>query len=466
MPMDRAALDRSLTRVAVCAALLFGAPACTPSTPAAPPPLPARPGVETAPGGRALDPTAVRTRPHPSILDNLGNLDDTPEPSVRTPDEAVGQVASPATLDAAAPAHGCVQLTRAPTRVLASGGPASITATVSGFVVAGYVSDGATEQVVAVRLSPSSPTMPLATLPLAAGSSTPRTAPPMVSALVDGRVLIAATDARGAVRAAALGVSSPTVRPELRPIGAGADLRFAPAIAPLRGGASVVAYTDGSGTPMRVKLVVLRPDLSVAATHDVTPPSLGASAPVVDVLAEVPEVVFLDAHGGLSPIVRVALAEDGTPGAAQIERPLSTVSEPARLAVAHFGPRRFVAYTAIGRAATSAIGVVELGATLPPEPLVPGLGYGVLQLGAVSGPAAAVFAMTRPAPGVAATERFVGQLLVRLVDEAGLGPALDVSAPDERVSHASIARAADGTIGVAYTTSAGVSVRWLRCADR
>ena len=74
--------------------------------------------------------------------------------------------------------------------------------------------------------------------------------------------------------------------------------------------------------------------------------------------------------------------------------------------------------------------------------------------------------MTRPAPGVAATERFVGQLLVRLVDEAGLGPALDVSAPDERVSHASIARAADGTIGVAYTTSAGVSVRWLRCADR
>jgi hypothetical protein len=164
--------------------------------------------------------------------------------------------------------------------------------------------------------------------------------------------------------------------------------------------------------------------------------------------------------------VRVALAEDGTPRAPQIDRPLSTVSEPARLATAHLGSRRFVAYTAIGRAATSALGLVELGGTLPVEPLVPGEGYGALQLAAVSAPAAALFVMTRPAPGVAATERFNGQLLVRLVDEAGIGPALSVTAPDERVLHAAIARAEDGTVGVAYTTAAGVQVQWLRCADR
>jgi len=458
--MDRAAIVRSFTRVAAAATLLA---ACSSSSAPAAPPAPR--GEESTPSGRGLDPTAVRTSAHPSLLDTLDDIDETPEPSLRTPGETVGVVASPTTLDLAAPPHGCVAITRAPTRVLASGGPASITATVGGFVVAGYVPGATSEEVVAVRLSPSSPTSPLATLTLGAGTTTPRVAPPMVMALDNGRVLVAATDARGAVRVVMLGVSSPTMRPELRTIGRGADLRFAPAIAALRGGAAAIAYTDGSGTPMRVRLAVVRPDLSIAATHDLTPQSLGASAPVVDTLAEVPEIVFLDARGGLSPVVRVALGEDGTPRTAQIDRPLSTVSEPAHIAAAHVGPRRFVAYTAIGRAATSAIGVVELGGTLPAEPLVPGVGYGVLQLGAVSAPAAAIFVVTRPVPGAAAADRFNAQTLVRVVDAAGIGPELAVTAAEERVSHAAIARATDGTIGVAYTTSAGVSVAWLRCAD-
>ena len=465
--MHRAGIVRSFTRVAATVTLLA---ACSSSS--SPPAPPAQRGEERTPSGRGLDPTAVRTSAHPSLLDTLDDIDETPEPSVRTPGETVGVVASPATLDLAAPPHGCVAITRAPTRVIAAGGPASITATVGGFVVAGYMpgassgSPGASsEEVVAVRLSPSSPTSPLATLMLGPGTTTPRVAPPMVSALDNGRVLVAATDARGAVRVVILGVSSPTMRPELRTIGRGADLRFAPAIAPLRGGAAAIAYTDGSGMPMRVRLAVVRPDLSTASTHDLTPQSLGASAPVADTLAEVPEIVFLDARGGLSPVVRVALGEDGAPRPAQIDRPLSTVSEPAHIATAHVGPRRFVAYTAIGRAATSAIGIVELGGTLPAEPLVPGVGYGVLQLGAVSAPAAAIFAVTRPLPGAAAADRFNAQVLARVVDAAGIGPELAVTGAEERVSHAAIARAADGTVGVAYTTSAGVSVAWLRCAD-
>ena len=92
-----------------------------------------------------------------------------------------------------------------------------------------------------------------------------------------------------------------------------------------------------------------------------------SSAPVATRVADVPEFVFLDARGGLSPVVRVALDEEGAPRPPTIERPLSTVSEPARLAAGNLGARRLVAYTAIGRAATSAIGVA--GMLLRAQPL-------------------------------------------------------------------------------------------------
>ena len=467
--MDRAAIVRSFCRSAAMALLALSACGSDPASNTEV--RPAHSGAQnvapgSAPGGHPVDPTAIAPTGGSKLLDSLDDIDDTPEPAVRAPGETVGEIAAPATLDAAAPPHGCVVLTRTPTRVLASGGPASIAATPAGFVVAGYMRGAEGESVVVVRLSPSTPPYPLATLSLGAGTPAPRLAPPTVATLDNARVFVAAADTRGSLRAVALSLSAATARPELRGIGSGADLRFAPAVAALRGGAAAVAYTDGNATPMRVRLVVVRPDLSVAARHDLTPESLGASAPVVDVRAEVPVVVFLVARGGLSRVVRVALGEDGTPRPAQIDRPLSTVSEPAHIAAAHIGPRRFVAYTAIGRAATSAIGLVELGGTLPAEPLVPGEGYGVLQLAAVSTPGAAVFLATRPAPGVAATERFNGLLLARVVDEAGIGPALQVSTAEERIFHASLARGSDGTIGVAYTTTDGVSVVWMRCDDR
>ncbi len=466
--MHRNAHARTVSRLALASALTLLA--CTPRrrvpeegvhTGPASASTPGR-----APGGRRVDPSAVRVGTKRGVLDALADLDDTPEPLLRRPDETVGAIASPETLDVAAPAHGCVALTRAPTRALAEGGPAAIVSTLSGFVVAGYLSGVGGESVSVVRLSPSSPTTPIATLPLGASSPTPRVAPPALAALDDGRVLLAATDARGEVRAGVLGVSAPAMRPALASIGRGADLRFPPAIAPLRGGAAAVAWTDGSATPMRVRLAVVLPDGRVTATHDLTPESLGASAPVATRVADTPELVFLDARGGLSPVVRVALGEDGTPRPPQIERPLSTVSEPARIAAGHLGARRFVAYTAIGRAATSAIGVVELGGTLPPVPLVPGEGYGPLHIDAVSAPAAVVFALTRPRAGIAPTERFHASAEVRLVDDAGPGPALPVGAPEEPASHVALARGDDGTLGVAVTSAAGVSVSWLRCADR
>ncbi len=398
-------------------------------------------------------------------IEAMPELDESPQ-LVRRPEEMVGAVAAPATLDAAAPPHGCVAITRAPTRALAEGGPASLASTLSGFVVAAYTSGAGGESVSVVRLSPSSPTTPIATLSLGAASPSPRLAPPALAALDDGRVMVAATDARGEVRAGVLGVSAPSMRPALASIGRGADLRFSPAIAPLRGGAAAVAWTDGSGTPMRVRMAVVRFDGRVTSTHDLTPQSLGASAPVATRVADVPEFVFLDARGGLSPVVRVALDEEGAPRPPTIERPLSTVSEPARLAAGNLGARRLVAYTAIGRAATSAIGVVELGGTAPPVPLVPGEGYGMLHVAAVSAPAAVVFGLTRPRAGIAPTERFHASAELRLVDEAGPGPALAVGNLNEPVSHLALARADDGTLGAAVTSASGVSVSWLRCADR
>jgi hypothetical protein len=461
-------------------ALLLALGGCTSSGPASPGSAPTRsapaapgaaPSPTSAPGGRRVDPSAVRVGTKRGVLEALDDIEAMPELDespqlVRRPEEMVGAVAAPATLDAAAPPHGCVAITRAPTRALAEGGPASLASTLSGFVVAAYTSGAGGESVSVVRLSPSSPTTPIATLSLGAASPSPRLAPPALAALDDGRVMVAATDARGEVRAGVLGVSAPSMRPALASIGRGADLRFSPAIAPLRGGAAAVAWTDGSGTPMRVRMAVVRFDGRVTSTHDLTPQSLGASAPVATRVADVPEFVFLDARGGLSPVVRVALDEEGAPRPPTIERPLSTVSEPARLAAGNLGARRLVAYTAIGRAATSAIGVVELGGTAPPVPLVPGEGYGMLHVAAVSAPAAVVFGLTRPRAGIAPTERFHASAELRLVDEAGPGPALAVGNLNEPVSHLALARADDGTLGAAVTSASGVSVSWLRCADR
>jgi hypothetical protein len=444
-----------------------------------------------------------------SVVDSLPDLD-APDPldelpggagaGVRRPDEAELEPASAATLAAAAPPHGCVVTTRAPLRVFPRGGPASIVAAGDAFVVAGYAraTDGSGEDVFVVRAARNAPPVPLATVRLPAGATRARPGPPGLGALDPSRVLVAASDGDGALLATTLSTSRPGVPPAWRELGRAADPRFPPAVAPTAAGA-VVAYTDGSATPMRVKVVRLRPDGAPAGTSDPTPEAMGGSAPQIVSIGGTPTLFFVDARGGLSPVVRVPLGPDGAPRAAVIERPLSQLATPGRIAVAQVGGRTRVAYTAVGRAATSAIGLVTLGDTAAPEALVPGAGYGALTVAAASAVGAAVFVATRPVVGEPASGEaspggasaagggeaggspgageggtpasptsalFRGEVIVRLLDDAGLGPELRVTREGERASHAAIARTAAGDVGVVVTTAEGVSLHLLRCSGR
>jgi hypothetical protein len=451
--------------------------------------------------GRGL---AMPTDPTPSLVEALARSRasgadplpdlDAPDPldgppggtggDVRRPDEAEVEPASPATLAAAAPAHGCVATTRAPLRIFPRGGPASIVATGDAFVVAGYAraADGSGEDVFVVRAARNAPPVPLAILRLPAGASHERPGPPGLGVLDAARVLVAASDGSGALLATTVGAARPGMPPAWREIGRAADPRFPPAVAATAAGA-VVAYTDGSATPMRVKVVRLRPDGTTAGTHDPTPESMGGSAPVIVSVGGVPTLFFVDARGGLSPIVRVPLGPDGSPRAAVVERPLSQLATPGRIAVAQVGSRTRVAYTAVGRLATSAVGVVTLGDGGAPEALVPGTGYGTLTVSAAGAPRGGIFVATRAVAGTAtsatgdapaaagqgaalASPPAGGEVVVRLVDEAGLGPELRITREGERASHAAVARTASGDVGVVVTGAEGVSLHLVRCDDR
>src|SRR5262249_49796373 len=153
-------------------------------------------------------------------------------------------------------------------------------------------------------------------------------------------------------------------------------------------------------------------------------------------------------------------------GTAVVERPLSTVSQPAHIAAASAGGARFVAYTAIGNAATSAIGLVALGATTPPVAIVPGTGYGKLHVDAMDVGASGLCAADHPVSSAAATDAVKTDLAVRVLGENGLGPTLVVAEPSShRAGFPALARAHDGTVALAFTAPGGVYVEFLRCAE-
>ena len=85
-------------------------------------------------------------------------------------------------------------------------------------------------------------------------------------------------------------------------------------------------------------------------------------------------------------------------------------------------------FTALGSAATSAVGLLRIEpGTGPVQALVRGTGYGRLQVDAAAGPRALVFAADAPRQKGARDER---EVRVRQVDDRGMGPQLVLRGPD------------------------------------
>lgn len=424
-------------------------PHVEPSTPTPPAPTPP-PTVPVDP----VDPTAPPADPN----DPLAGLDELDDEAQVLP---VGAAVTP-------PTDGCALLATAPQRLWSSPGPASVAAVGDdGFVFAGYAPRGEPdggEDLWVVAARPLGLPRPLLREALEIPARFERRAAPGLGALDTGRVGLAITD--GAANARFVVLTLAGSRGGWIVLGDSADQRFSPAVA-TRGGRHTVAWTQSrTNEPMRVFYVAFDPTGRELARHDLTQPGMSACAPTFVDAPDGP-LVFLDPHAGTSALLTASLATD--PPEVQVLRPVSHVYDPAQLAAARVGTRDFVAYTAVGTAAATAVGLVwsEGVRQPPPQPIVPGEGYGPLHVSATQSTSRVVFAADRPRGREREAPR---EVIVRLARAEGestrLGEPLVVRGPnDGPASLGRLARHADGTYALVYTASDGVYASFLRCDE-
>lgn len=357
-----------------------------------------------------------------------------------------------------------------PQRVWAAAAPPALTLDSGAAIVAGYTVEGDHDVVFVAQWSPGRPPSPLRRVALTGRAPDDRrSAPPALLSLGDGRVVLAYADAAGRVavrairRGDAVGAGEQPV-----PVGEGADLRFAPALARI-GDRVAVAWTDGRVTPMHLRVAMLDATMRVLGEpRDVTPTSMGAAAPAFVSGASAPLLLFIDPRRGISPIHRLELDANGPRGESRVIVSTGVAPDRPVLAAALAGDRPLVAWAVVGRAATTAIGLARLESTWnayarPPEPLVPGTAYTPLSVSAVRlDHAAAVFATDRP---TAAAVSPPVQVAVRVVrPEGALGAPLTVSGPDGTSRSAVLASLGDRRVVLAFRDGGGTFVSRLDCA--
>lgn len=416
--------------------------------PAAPQPGPApQPPAAARPSSTAVE-EALRYDP----ADPLSNLE-----AADVLDRGAGHGARAHTERPAA--HSCV-LAQEPRRVWSKPGVAAVAALGNGYVLAGYTRTGDSEQVFVVHVTESGKLEPVASLPLAAAHPGERAVAPGLAAEPQRGVTVAYTDGTGTLYMQQLRVGAAHGGGLAATLAKGVDTRFAPAVDYCERG-PLIAYTLGT-TPMRTSLVRLGPKGDVLGTHDVTPPAMGAAAPVF-VQGALPRVLLTaDPRNGMSPISRTSLDAEGKPGSSEVAAPVGMMSQPPQLAAATSASGSYVLYSGIGSAATSAIGLLRIGPKPgSPEAFVKGTAYGALYSAAVSLPNGIVVAADAPlTPG----KQPKHALQLALLDEKGQGPSLKVASPSGDASHVALARGTADEVGFAFSAPDGVYWGTVRCA--
>jgi hypothetical protein len=358
----------------------------------------------------------------------------------------------------APPKNGCVVLDSG-RRVWPLPGPVAITGLSRGFAVAGYARKDAREQLFLVSVPAEGLPEPIASFDVKPPMSSERLAPPALAARTDNDVVLAYSDGSGVLRARPMRLARAGHGASVE-IAQGVDTRFAPALTTAQD-RTLLAYALGS-TPMRTLLVALAPDGRIVDQRDLTPPSMGATAPSFVAGATPPSLVMLDARDGASPLLRVDLGADGTAAPAAVVTAVSMVASPPVLAAASSSSGAYAAYTGIGSAATTAVGILPIAPIAgSPEALVPGTAYARLHVSAVAAPRAVLFAASAP---TAAGKDPLLELHVHAVGVTGPGPAAVIRATAGARMPA-IARDDQGHVGVAFTTPNGAFVAILRCDD-
>lgn len=217
---------------------------------------------------------------------------------------------------------------------------------------------------------------------------------------------------------------------ELVAVAAPADRRFPPALALTEDGFRL-AYVR-QGRVMRVHVLGVTLALDVTDRHDVTPPAMGATAPVFTGGIGEGDLALLvtDAREGFSPIVKVPFDSQGTPQESDVLRTVGTLPLPPQLAVLSLPGRLAVGYTAIGGGAATAVGLVFAPDDGAPTPLVPSFGYGRLTVVA----SGQLFASTAATAREKSAPR---KIVIHSVGQAGPRQEGTIPAPAARPSLAS-----------------------------
>jgi len=435
------------TLIAALLLLACGEPAAEPETPATDPVAAPRETPEIA------APEVHETPP----LEGLDGLEAPPDDDEVIPNAAMADGAPEG-------AHACV-LASETRAVLEHAGRTAVAAGYLGQVfVASYVHEAEAESVAVVRVIPGREpelfTQMALEHPLAI---TARGAAPGL-AMHDGTLLLAAIDGRGQLLFAALDASVGGVAGRFTTTidDAHADARFSPALTISSDGTRVIVWTDGSQTPMRVRLARVGVSSSVLSTAIISPDG-GGAAPVFGLGERERTVYLVEARIAMSAAHRVRLGADGAPSPVEVARPLLRGSDLPSIAVVRGleGTRTHLAYAAVGNLATRAIGLVQTTGTDSPLPLVAGLGYG----GAVSVRAAplahsVVFAMEAPS---AAEPSAPHEVRVRVAtDDASMGGPLvlpSLTSPDIAL----VSR--EGETWLLAVGSDGARVTFIRCTE-
>ncbi len=239
----------------------------------------------------------------------------------------------------------------------------------------------------------------------------------------------------------------------------GVDRRFAPALS-VQGKQALVAFTRSFGPGMHV--YVSRIGGEKSTLEDITPEGHGAAAPTFIVGQNAPSIVMIDARAGVSPLLEVRFDGALRPQPAIVRTPVSQPYAPPGLqALSVSSELTLVAFTAIGRAAATAVGLVPLQRAEEATALVPSKGYGELELSAAQHDGLGVFAVEAFRTSSAQGPR---QVQVHVIDGAGAGNALEVGGAFESASAPSLAASATpGGFFLSYSTPQGVQLAEIAC---
>jgi hypothetical protein len=223
----------------------------------------------------------------------------------------------------------------------------------------------------------------------------------------------------------------------------------------------LLGFTRSVNDSMHVHVAHVEGERSTV--EDLTPPGHGAGAPAFIEGLYPPSLVAVDAHAGVSPLLEIPFDDQGRAQPAVVRTPVSQPYAPPALAAVQVSPSgALVAFTAIGKAAATAIGLVPLRTAEAPTALVPSNGYGELALGASEQNGLAVFAVEAFKESGKESPR---KVLVGVVDGSGSGELLELGAQAAQASAPSV-RAGEGRseFSVAYTAPDGVHVAELICS--